>query len=146
MPTRIIETLRLQADDCQLAPVRQFVGQVGKDLGLDKKTIYDLQLALDEACANTIEHGYGGQGGQIEVTIEATETSIRITLRDWGAAFDPGAVPAPDVTSPLEQRPLGGLGLFIMHQLMDDVQFEFDAETGNTLTMLKRLSEEDKQP
>jgi anti-sigma regulatory factor (Ser/Thr protein kinase) len=98
-----------------------------------------LQLAVDEACANVVQHGYGGQGGEIEITVERDGDGVRVTLRDWGTSFDPQAVPAPDVTASLEQRRLGGLGLFLIHQVMDDVSFAFDAEGGNVLTMVKRL-------
>jgi serine/threonine-protein kinase RsbW len=132
-------TLSLFADLAELATIREFVAQVGYDLGLDERRIYDLQLAVDEACANVVQHGYGGQGGEIEITVERDEEEVRVTLRDWGTSFDPQAVPAPDVTASLEQRRLGGLGLFLIHQVMDDVSFEFDAEGGNVLTMVKRL-------
>jgi anti-sigma regulatory factor (Ser/Thr protein kinase) len=54
-------------------------------------------------------------------------------------AFDPEAVSVPDVDAPLEQRSLGGLGLFLVRQLMDDVRFEFSEERGNSVTMVKRL-------
>jgi anti-sigma regulatory factor (Ser/Thr protein kinase) len=132
-------TLSLFADVSELATIREFVAQAGRDLGLDERRIYDLQLAVDEACANVVQHGYGGQGGEIEITFERDEEEVRVTLRDWGTSFDPQAVPAPDVTASLEQRRLGGLGLFLINQVMDDVSFEFDAESGNVLTMVKRL-------
>ena len=132
-------TLSLFADLSELATIREFVAQTGRDLGLDERRIYDLQLAVDEACANVVQHGYGGQGGEIEITVERDGEEVRVTLRDWGTSFDPQAVPAPDVTASLEQRRLGGLGLFLIHQVMDDVSFDFDAESGNVLTMVKRL-------
>jgi anti-sigma regulatory factor (Ser/Thr protein kinase) len=137
-------TLKLFADDCQLALIRDFVAQVGEGLGLDEQVIYELQLAVDEACSNVIEHGYGGRGGEIEVTIEPTEDGIQVMMRDWGNPFDPDAVPIPDVTAPLENRKLGGLGLFLMRKMMDDVRFEFDRQQGNTLTMMKRRRKEGK--
>lgn len=137
-------TLSLFADVSELATIREFVAQAGRDLGLDERRIYDLQLAVDEACANVVQHGYGGQGGEIEITVERDEEEVRVTLRDWGTSFDPQAVPAPDVTASLEQRRLGGLGLFLINQVMDDVSFEFDAESGNVLTMVKRLQGEGK--
>jgi serine/threonine-protein kinase RsbW len=133
-----VKRLSLFADLPHLATIRDFVVQVGCDLGLDKQTIADLELAVDEACANIVKHAYRGQGGQIEVLIEPLAGRVRITIRDWGQAFDPQAIARPDVTAPLDERPLGGLGLFLIHQVMDDVQFHFDATNGNTLTMVKR--------
>jgi len=132
--------LSLCADCYQLAIVRKFVAQAGADLDLDDCLISDLQLAIDEACTNVIEHGYGGQGGEIELTIEPVEGGLKVILRDWGVPFDPGTVPVPDVTAPLDQRRLGGLGLYLMRKLMDQVHFEFDSEQGNTLTMFKQLA------
>jgi anti-sigma regulatory factor (Ser/Thr protein kinase) len=131
--------LSLDADLSQLATIRRFVLKVGSELGLDECTIDDLQLATEEACTNVIRHGYGGQGGTIELSIEAAGGGVRVTVRDWGKSFDPEAVPIPDVTAPLEERRLGGLGLYLMRHLMDEVSFEFDADEGNTLTMFKRL-------
>jgi serine/threonine-protein kinase RsbW len=132
-------TLSLCADLGDLATVREFVARIGTHLGLDAGAIYDLQLAVDEACANVIKHGYGGQPGRIEVTVGPVEEGVQVVVRDWAGAFDPHAVPAPDVEAPLEERRLGGLGLFLMRKVMDDVSFAFDAERGNTLTMVKRI-------
>jgi anti-sigma regulatory factor (Ser/Thr protein kinase) len=132
-------TLSLRADLGDLAAVREFVARIGGDLGLDADVIYDLQLAVDEACANVINHGYGGQAGRIDVTVEPAEEGVQVVVRDWGGAFDPHVVHTPDVQAPLEERRLGGLGLFLMRKVMDDVSFAFDAERGNTLRMVKRI-------
>lgn len=130
-------TLKLFADISQLPAIRDFVAQAGSEFGLDEWGVYNLKLAVDEACTNIVQHAYGGRGGEITVTVEAEEDGVRVTLHDWGEAFDPNAIPTPDVTASLDQRPLGGLGLFLMRQLMDDVHFEFDTERGNTVTMMK---------
>jgi serine/threonine-protein kinase RsbW len=68
----------------------------------------------------------------------AIECGVRVVIRDWGTRFDPLAVPTPDVSAPLEERPLGGLGLYLMRQTMDEVGFRFDEDDGNILTMVKR--------
>lgn len=132
-------TLSLCADLGDLATVREFVARMGTDLGLDADVIYDLQLAVDEACANVINHAYGSQAGRIDVSVEPVEEGVQVVVRDWGGAFDPHVVPTPNVEAPLEERQLGGLGLFLMRQVMDDVRFAFDAEGGNTLEMVKRI-------
>jgi serine/threonine-protein kinase RsbW len=138
-------TIRLYATASQLATIREFVAQAGRDSGLGERAVLELQLAVDEICTNAIKHGYEGEGGEIEVQIVPAEDGVRVTVRDWGKTFDPQGVPTPDVTAPLEQRPLGGLGLYLVQQLMDQVRFEFDAETGNTVTMLKKTCREDKE-
>ncbi len=132
-------TLSLSADLSQLAAIRRFVVQTGLDLGLDADTVYDLRLAVDEACTNIVQHAYGGAGGEISITIELVEEGVRVFVRDWGLEFDPQSASVPDVTAPLEQRPLGGMGLFLMREMMDKVIFQSAGENGNTLTMVKRL-------
>lgn len=133
-------TLTLLADIHQLASIREFVAQAGRDLGMDESALYHLTLAVDEACSNTIRHGYDGQVGKIVITVEPVEDGIQTVIRDWGVPFQPDAVPVPDIAAPLDQRPKGGLGLFIIRRVMDEVQFDFDLETGNTLTMVKRIA------
>jgi len=130
--------LSLWADYSHLSCIRRFVGQVGEDLGIPEHDLYELELAVDEACANVIEHGYQGVGGKIEIQIGALDGGVQVVIRDWGKPFDPESVPNPDTTAPLEERPLGGMGLFLMRKVMAQVQFAFDPQGGNALTMTKR--------
>jgi serine/threonine-protein kinase RsbW len=113
------------------------VDQVGRSQDLDERTLHTLHLVLDEACTNVIEHAYRGQGGAMEIALEVEDDCIRVVIRDWGLPFDPDAVPVPDVTAPLEDRPLGGLGVYLLREMMDEVRYEFSAQDGNTLTLVK---------
>lgn len=131
----------VDADLAQLASVRAFVARTGRELDLTEQVIYELQLAVDEICSNVIRHGYDGQGGEIQVSVDSGDEGVVVTVRDWGRSFDPESIPLPDVAAPLEQRPVGGLGLFLVRQLMDKVEFEFDRGRGNLVTMTKRLAE-----
>ena len=124
-----------------LATIRTFVTQTSRDLGVDERDVCDLSLAVDEICANVFIHGYDRQGGRIDVTVEPTRDGIQASVRDWGKTFDPQQVPVPDVKCCLAERPVGGLGLFLVRQVMDDVRFEFDGEQGNVVTMVKRTRE-----
>lgn len=132
-------TIKVYADLSQLGTIRQFVIQSGQELNVDEKIIYDLQLAAEEICTNAISHGYGGRGGEIEITVERVAEGIQMMVRDWGNSFDPESVPIPDLSAPLEQRPLGGLGLYLVQQVMDEVHFELGGANGNSVTMIKRL-------
>jgi anti-sigma regulatory factor (Ser/Thr protein kinase) len=108
--------------------------------GIDGHTLYQIQLAVDEACANVVQHAYEGmEPGDMEVSCCLDDQALRIRVRDWGRGFDPEDVPEPDVDAPLEERCLGGLGLFLMKQAMDRVDYELDPVLGNELTMTKRL-------
>jgi anti-sigma regulatory factor (Ser/Thr protein kinase) len=127
-----------------LDAIREFVGQAAEVCCMDKKSVYAVQMATDEACTNIIEHAYGGESdNSIECTCRATADQITIILYDCGHTFDPNAVPSPTLNSSLEERSGGGLGLFFMHQLMDEIHFEFipatpDQPACNILTMVKR--------
>lgn len=122
-----------------LARIAAFLGDIAEQWGLGPKETFDVQMAVDEACTNIMEHGYGGdESGTIEIVCRQTDAGCAISIRDFGRAFDPDAVPEPDIEAPMEERPVGGLGLFFMRQLMDDVHFHFDEAEGNVLTLTKR--------
>jgi serine/threonine-protein kinase RsbW len=110
-------------------------------LGFDEKGLYEIQLAVDEACANVVDHAYHGQEpGEMEITCCVIDQQLVIQVRDWGEGFDPKGVAEPDICAPLEERELGGLGLFLVKQVMDHVRFTFDPELGNEICMAKRLT------
>jgi serine/threonine-protein kinase RsbW len=122
-----------------LAAIDQFVAEGAERAGFDSCTVYQVQLAVDEACSNIIQHAYGGEGeGVIECSRRIQDGHLTIVLRDYGAPFDPASVPEPDIGAGLEERTAGGLGLYFMRQIMDEVIFDFDAEAGNVLTLVKR--------
>ena len=114
-----------------------FVTQACDQARLNPALYFDLQLAVEEACANVIEHAYGGRGGDLRIRFETQARDIIITLQDHGRAFDPDRVAAPNLNRPLAKRPIGGLGLHLMYQLMDEIRFAF-SDSGNTLVMVKR--------
>jgi serine/threonine-protein kinase RsbW len=123
-----------------LDEIREFVGEIARAGGFTDREVYNIQLATDEAASNIIEHAYEGvSDGLLEISCGVKDSSIKITLVDHGESFDPSDVPAPDLKADLSERKIGGLGIFLMRKLMDEVQYE--AEPGknrNTLTMTKR--------
>jgi len=122
-----------------LAHIAEFVIQAAECAGLDDRETYALQLAVDEACSNIIQHAYGGEDqGEIECTYHITDTGLTVMLRDYGRPFDPSAIPDPEMPTDLDTCTGGGLGLYFMRQLMDEVHFEFTPDSGNILTMTKR--------
>jgi serine/threonine-protein kinase RsbW len=128
--------IRVSTSD-DLPRVLAFIEDVCRDAHVDEALWFDLQLALEEACCNVIEHAYNGEGGEFCVCVETRGRDVVITLRDQGKPFDPASVPAPDMHLPLDERRIGGLGLHLIYQLMDEVRFEFSDGT-NTLTLVKR--------
>ena len=121
-----------------LAAVGEFVTHAAEDAGLDARAVYAVQLAVEEAGANIIEHAYAGEGrGDIECTCMVNSNGLTVILRDYGRPFDPMSVPEPDLCASLEDRKARGLGLYLIRQLMDKVRFEFTPDSGNVLTMVK---------
>jgi serine phosphatase RsbU (regulator of sigma subunit)/anti-sigma regulatory factor (Ser/Thr protein kinase)/putative methionine-R-sulfoxide reductase with GAF domain len=123
----------------QLDTIRGFASQAARDAGMDDSEIYAIELAVDEACTNIIEHAYQGEGrGDIECTCESNDVCLTVVIRDHGKPFDPSTVTKPDLYADIDSRPVGGLGVFLMKQLMDEVHFESLGESGNILTMVMR--------
>ena len=129
--------LSVAGTTADLPAVAAFLEASCDDAGVDPGLYFDLQLAVEEACCNVIEHAYAGRGGAFSVAFSAVGPDVTITLRDCGRPFVPEKVVPPDMSQPLEQRRTGGFGLHLMYQLMDSVRFTFD-EAGNTLVMIKR--------
>jgi len=138
---KILQTLTFPGRFESLAPISKFVTRAARAAGLDACAVDAVQLAVDEACSNIIEHAYGGEGrGDIECTCHVNDDGLTVILRDHGRPFDPSLVPEPNLCPSLEDEDCtgGGLGLYFMRQLMDTVYFEFAPDTGNVLTMVKR--------
>ena len=123
----------------QLDAIREFVGDAASEAGLDDREVYAVQLATDEACSNIIEHGYAGiLDGHITCICEVSPGQLTITLHDRGIPFDPTKVPQPDLRAPLTERKIGGLGLFLMQNLMNEVRYGTSPEGENELVLVKR--------
>ncbi len=121
-----------------LAPISNFILDEAEEAGFSPREVYAIQTAVDEACANIIDHAYGGENiGEIELNVTKIKEGIQIVLRDEGKPFNPNEVPEPDISSPLEIRRERGLGFFFIRQLMDNVVFDFSKSRGNILTLVK---------
>jgi len=121
-----------------LEKIREFYARAARAAGFDEDAVYDIQLAVDEAAANIIEHAYEGENvGVIECSYEILENGIRIITHDHGKAFNPDLIMPPDISSDPCSRKPHGLGLYFMQKLMDTVSFSFNSDGGNVLTMEK---------
>jgi serine/threonine-protein kinase RsbW len=134
-----MQSVRFAAKFEFLDEIREFVGAIARTGGFSEKDVYNIQLATDEAASNIIEHAYEGiSNGVLDLSCGMEADTIRIVLIDYGYAFDPSQVPAPDLKADLSDRKIGGLGIFLMRKLMDDVQYDPRADKSNVLTMIKR--------
>lgn len=132
--------LQVPSSTRNLAIIRDFVTRVGEQSGLPEGELAKLELAVDEACANVIEHAYGHDSTK-EVVVRATfdEEEVRIEVVDTGRGFDPEHVPSEEVSHLVEERRRGGLGMRLMKTLMDEVHYEFEPGKRNELRMVKKI-------
>jgi len=122
-----------------LDAIRELVADIARNNDFNEKEIYSLQLAADEAASNIIEHAYEGvSDATFDVTCAMQDDALVITMRDEGRPFDSSSVKQPDLKADLSERQIGGLGIYLMRKLMDEVHYEANSKTGNLLTMIKR--------
>ena len=131
----------LAAELESLAKFRQFIKSICQRFSqISAEHCYDLQLAVDEACTNVIQHGYAGMNpGSIILVLEVDASQMNVTLTDFGHPFEPSEPAKPDVQAGLEAQLQGGFGLYFIYQTMDRVDYE-TTEAGNRLKFVKNLS------
>lgn len=140
-PAIDMRTAIFQANYKNLDSIREYVARAAKDAGFDEAGIYAIQLAADEASSNIIEHAYKSEeDGEIECTCSQDGDNLVLVFRDHGISFNPDAIPEPNLTGKLSKRQIGGLGLYLIRHLMDEVRYESLDEAGNVLTLKKRLA------
>lgn len=132
--------MRFTANFEYLDEIRDFVGDIAQSGGFNEKDVYNIQLATDEAASNIIEHSYEGvSDGVLEISCGVKKNTITIILTDHGKSFDPSDIPAPNLKADLSERQIGGLGLYLMRKLMNEVRYEADQKNNrNTLILIKR--------
>jgi serine/threonine-protein kinase RsbW len=131
-----------------LSRIRRFVAEQGAALGAALDAVDDMILAVDEIATNSVVHGYGNldldasvEGkAEIEVEVRREGGALVVCLRDEADLFDPRDVPPPDLSLPLEQRPLGGMGVYLVNQLVDELTHAARPQGGNELTLTIRAA------
>ncbi len=129
----------VEADLENLNVISRFIDRVMREIGADEQRLFEIQLAVDEACTNIIQYAYSGEGGPISIRCQLVDDSLVIAIRDQGKPFDPSSVPRPDLGAGVSERKVGGLGIFLIKKMMDEVRYSFDAKKGNELTMRKKV-------
>ncbi len=132
--------LQVPSSTENLALIREFVSSAASQAGFDKKDIAKLELAVDEACANVIEHAYGHDVSK-EVVVRATlaDDALSIDIEDTGDGFDPQTINQEKLEKLISDRKTGGLGMRLMKSLMDEVRYEIEPGKKNALHLMKRL-------
>ncbi len=139
-PTENEMKLKIKAKLENLTVIDEFITDSLRQLGVQDKVILQVQLALDEACTNIIQHAYSGvEGGIIIINCIMSGNDLVIEIKDWGKIFDPTSVPQPDTKSGLFERKEGGMGIFLMKRMMDDVKYILHPGSYNELRMIKHI-------
>lgn len=130
-----------------LAPIREYLTELSGTAGLNKRQTYNLCLAVDEVVTNIFLYGYGqsGQKGVVDVYVEMDENQIKITVEDDSPPYDPTQQKLPDeedLKKPLEERSIGGLGLFLAINNVDEFKYEYVNGRNRNIFIVNRLSSE----
>lgn len=124
-----------------LIQIRKFTESVAQESGFSEDEIGKIILAVDEACTNIIKHAYKySPEGEIKITITFDSNKLVISIVDHGNHFDPNVIPEPDIKEYYKQKKSGGLGMFMIKKLMDEVVYSTTTGNKNQVTLIKYLS------
>lgn len=139
--------LRVGANLDVLSAIGAFVLEAANNAGLERKAAYRLRLAVDEMATNVIVHGKPLQHSgddEIRLVAEIDEQALKIILEDRGPAFNPLEQASPDehLNKPMEERPIGGLGVFLAIRGVDQFQYERVGDRNRSIFIVKRAAAE----
>ncbi len=140
------ERLELAGTVDSLGPAAAFVERLAEEAGLSTKGAYGLQLAVDELVTNVVTHAYAEQGrtGPVILEAELDDASLRVAIEDTGEPYDPTGQPPPDdLDKPLEERKIGGLGIFLVLKSVDWVSYERRGDRNRVVLEMKRQVDRD---
>ena len=131
-----------------LEPIREYVAEAATAAGLGSKAIYSLCLAVDEIATNIVTHGYDEAGltGDIKVSAHPVGERFEVLVTDYGQAYDPEKHQQPADTEanvPLEERRMGGLGILLAKNAVDELHYSSGAD-GNVHRFVLKLSPDSK--
>jgi serine/threonine-protein kinase RsbW len=131
--------MKVPATIDSLEKLMQFISGFAGDHGFSKGKIHDIQLATEEALLNIFQYAYPGEHkGEVEVICEMRgDSELNIRIFDTGVPFDILSLSEPDLTCPLPDRKIGGLGCYLIRKMADGVQYRRQDDT-NVLNLLVR--------
>lgn len=132
-------SITLANDIAEISKLATFIEEVGEAFELTPDVIFNLNLVIEEAVVNVINYAYPKEEHQsIYLSANLHEDSIVFVLTDTGKEFDPTQAPEADITLSAEERPIGGLGIFLIRQIMNEVKYQ-RIDGKNVLTLEKKL-------
>jgi serine/threonine-protein kinase RsbW len=136
-----MEPLTVPAELDSLSPIGRYVLEAASAAGLDKKASYRLRLAVDEIATNIIDHGYKetGETGDVVVKADILDEALTVVLEDTAKPFDPRNIERPEqIDMQLEDRPIGGLGVFLAVEGVDEFKYEHDGKRNRNIFVMRR--------
>jgi len=131
----VLSTIRVPAKLDHLHALIDMVSNCAKEQGLGEKRINEIEIAAEEALVNIFHYAYQGQGGDVEISCKVERgRTFTIEIIDSGMPFDPFSVSEPDTTLDVAERQIGGIGVFLIKKLMDEVTYQRD-NNKNVLTL-----------
>lgn len=131
--------LSVKSSTDNLSIIRDFIKNTALSLGYSNAVIGNIILAVDEACTNIIKHAYKySPSGDIQIELNRINNKFIITILDNGIEFDPNLIPEPDIKEYYKQRRIGGLGMYLMKKMMDEVVYS-KYKNKNQVKMVKYL-------
>lgn len=132
--------LILKNEIAEINTLASFIEELGDELGLAPDLVFNLNLVLEEAVSNVILYAYSKKEHQeINLTVKKTDNDLIFVLTDSGKEFDPTLAPDADITLSAEERQIGGLGIFLIRQIMNKVEYQ-RIDGKNVLTLGKQLN------
>ena len=137
---RLQHSLTLPNDVNTIPQLNEFLDTFCEEGGVDMETTMSLNLAMEEAVVNVMDYAYPeGTEGSVSIEAQLDDTGITFVIIDNGIPFDPTAKEDADTTLPLDERNIGGLGIFLTRQIMDEIEYERDNDR-NILTLRKYIN------
>lgn len=135
-----MKEITVEAVTKSIGVVTAFVDEALEHIGCPPKANAQIDICIDEILGNIVRYAYGASTGSatIRLDFDETERLLSLTFIDRGTPFDPRNVPEPDITSPLDKRPIGGLGLFMVKKMVDSLTYRRENEC-NVLIIRKRI-------
>jgi serine/threonine-protein kinase RsbW len=126
----------------------ELVEQASEEAGLSTKAAYGLQLAVDELVTNVVTHAYEEKGitGQVGLHLEITPETLTLAIEDTGELYDPRTRVTPDLDKPLEERQVGGLGIFLAMKSVDEFRYERDGNKNRNILIVRRNADKTGAP
>ena len=134
-------SLKVKSDREELDGITAAVEALSADEAWSTDLLFRINLVIEELVLNIIDYGYDDNDQEIELSFKSDANSVTIDITDEGRAFDPlNDAPEPDIDSPLEERHVGGLGVYLARTMMDELTYRRE-NSRNHLTLVKRREE-----